>query len=173
MKKILYMLCVASVMILSGCASKESADESNNSIEVSSEETNSNQGTSNIGVTTNNINVDENIDLTKLNSTMLYARLTNIYDDPESYIGKTIKMKGQFSIATSNTTNQNYYYAMIYDELLCCQAGVEFIWDDNSHKYPEEYPAEGQEIEIEGEFSSYEENGDTYYYLNIKEIKVI
>lgn len=174
MKKVIYLLCVASIMVLSGCSNKEIKDESNNlSVEESSTETNSIEGDSVSKVVTSNVNEGENIDLTKLNATMLYARLVNIYDDPESYIGKTIKMQGQFSIATSNSTNQNYYYATIYDEVMCCQAGVEFIWDENSHKYPDEYPSEGEQIEIEGVFSSYEEEGETFHYLNIKGIEKV
>lgn len=35
--------------------------------------------------------------------------------------------------------------------------GLEFVWGDGSHKYPDEYPAEDTEIEVQGTFETYKE----------------
>ena len=34
--------------------------------------------------------------------------------------------------------------------MACCAQGLEFVWGDGSHKYPDEYPAEDAEIEVQG-----------------------
>lgn len=39
------------------------------------------------------------VDLTVLSSTMVYAEVYNmLYNDPESYLGKTVRARGEFSI---------------------------------------------------------------------------
>ena len=41
--------------------------------------------------------------------------------------------------------------------MACCAQGLEFVWGDGSHKYPDEYPAEDTEIEVQGTFETYKE----------------
>ena len=41
--------------------------------------------------------------------------------------------------------------------MACCAQGLEFVWGDVSHKYPDEYPAEDTEIEVQGTFKTYKE----------------
>ena len=36
--------------------------------------------------------------------------------------------------------------------MACCAQGLEFVWGDGSHKYPDEYPAE-----VQGTFETYKE----------------
>ena len=62
---------------------------------------------------------------------------------------------------------------MIEDALACCQNGMEFIWDEGSHIYPDEYPKEDDVIEIKGELKSYKEEQYTYYYLGIDEYTIL
>lgn len=117
-------------------------------------------------------NVD--VDLTVLTPNMIYAEVYNMMTRPEEYMGKTIKVKGEYSPLFYDVTGNYYHYVLIKDAAACCQSGIEFIWDDNSHTYPDEYPAEGQEIIIQGTFGSYiEDEGEQqyiYYYLAIDEI---
>ena len=49
--------------------------------------------------------------------------------------------------------------------MACCAQGLEFVWGDGSHKYPDEYPAEDTEIEVQGTFKTYKEKDyDTTFY---------
>jgi len=119
-------------------------------------------------VETNETNEDSNsidIDLTALSSTMVYSEVYNMMVYPDEYLGKTIKIVGPYYASQLDGTEKYYHFVIISDATACCQNGMEFIWDDNSPVYPDEYPENDTIIEVVGVFSSYEESGDTYYYL--------
>ncbi len=116
-------------------------------------------------------NVD--VDLTVLSANMVYAEVYNMMMYPDSYLGKTIKVSGPYYPLYYEGTDNYYHYVMIEDALACCQNGMEFIWDEGTHIYPDEYPKEDDIIEIVGELKSYKEENYIYYYLDIEEYKVI
>lgn len=104
------------------------------------------------------------VDLTQLSSTMVYSEVYNMLVIPDDYIGKTIKMKGQFSVYQDEATNNIYYAVIIADATACCSQGLEFIWE-GTHTYPDDYPEPGTEVTVIGEFQTYEENGNLYCRL--------
>ena len=110
-------------------------------------------------------NVD--YDLTQMNSDMVYAMVYQMMVTPEQYVGKTFRMDGIFYSSYYDTTNQYYFYCVIQDALACCAQGIEFVWDDGSHIYPDEYPAEAEEIIVEGTFETYTEEGDENLYCHL------
>ncbi len=116
-------------------------------------------------------NVD--IDLTVLSANMVYAEVYNMMMYPDSYLGKTIKVSGPYYPLYYDGTGNYYHYVMIEDALACCQNGMEFIWDEGTHTYPDEYPKEDDIIEIVGELKSYKEESYIYYYLDIEEYKIL
>lgn len=116
-------------------------------------------------------NVD--VDLTVLTANMVYAEVYNMMMYPDSYLGKTIKVSGPYYPLYYDGTGNYYHYVMIEDALACCKNGMEFIWDEGTHTYPDEYPKEDDIIEIVGELKSYKEENYIYYYLDIDEYKVI
>ena len=112
-------------------------------------------------------NID--VDITQLSSTMAYAELYNIMVNVDSYLGKSIKMRGSYKAFLSDLTNLYYHFVVIGDVAACCEIGMEFIWN-GEHKYPDDYPAEDSRIEVVGVFGSYEVLGQTRYYLAIDHI---
>ncbi|MCR4734485.1 MAG: hypothetical protein K5829_05730 [Treponema sp.] len=105
------------------------------------------------------------VDLTKMSATMIYAEVFNMLIDPESYINKTIKMKGDFQVFTNETNTERYYAVVIQDATACCQQGIEFIWE-GEHNYPEDYPPIGQEITVTGSYKvAYMDDGLEYHFL--------
>ena len=116
-------------------------------------------------------NVD--VDLTILSANMVYAEVYNMMMYPDNYLGKTIKVSGPYYPLYYDGTGNYYHYVMIEDALACCQNGMEFIWDEGTHTYPDEYPKEDEVIEIVGELKSYKEENYIYYYLDIEEYKII
>lgn len=117
-------------------------------------------------------NNDIDIDLTALNSIMVYVEVYNIMKSPEDYMGQTIKMSGPYYTSFYNETDSYYHYVIIEDASACCQSGLEFIWK-GEHSYPEDYPADQTNIEVVGVFESYEELGKTYYYLSVDDITIL
>lgn len=124
-----------------------------------------------IPVETPRAEIPDFVDLTALSSTMVYAEVYNITTCPTDYMGKTIKMSGPYYAFYYDETDSYYYYVMINDAAACCQQGIEFIWN-GEHTYPDDYPADKTNIETTGIFSSYEEQGETYYYLAVDDILI-
>lgn len=110
------------------------------------------------------------VDLTVLSSTMVYAEVYNmLYNDPESYLGKTVRVRGEFSIYQLVVDGVLQpapvaYACIIADATACCAEGMEFVLEGDL-TYPDDYPELGTEITVIGEFQSYEENGMTGYHL--------
>ena len=110
------------------------------------------------------------VDLTMLSSTMVYSEVYNmLYNDPESYLGKTVRARGEFSIyqlVVDGVLQPDpvAYACIISDAAACCAEGMEFVLEGDL-TYPDDYPELGTEITIIGEFQSYEENGMTWYHL--------
>ena len=46
-----------------------------------------------------------------------------------------------------------------------CAQGLEFVWDDGSHAYPDDYPADGEEVVVTGVFETYAEGEARYLHL--------
>ena len=101
------------------------------------------------------------VDLTKLSSTMVYSEVYNMMNAPERYIGKTVKMRGQFSYYADPNTKNQYFSCIIADATACCSQGLEFILTGN-RDYPNDYPELGSEITVSGVFEVYMENGLPY-----------
>ncbi|WP_313578724.1 hypothetical protein [Lacrimispora sp.] len=116
-------------------------------------------------------NTGFDIDLTKLSSTMVFSEVYNMMISPEEYMGKTIKAEGIFQVY-QDSNNNNFYALVIADATACCQQGLELIWDGDP-AYPDDYPDENSEIEITGVYQSYMEEGNTYYYVQVNDVKAV
>ena len=110
------------------------------------------------------------VDLTALSSTMVYSEVYSMMSFPDNYIGKTVKMKGQFAVYQATDENgafipdQIYFACVIADATACCSQGLEFILA-GEHSYPDDYPELGTEVTVTGTFELYEENGYQYCRL--------
>lgn len=104
------------------------------------------------------------VDLTKLSSTMVYSEVYNMMTNPDNYMGKYVKMKGNFGVYTDEATGKNYYACIIADATACCQQGVEFVLK-GEHKYPDDYPELDTEIIVTGTFDTYYEGENMYCQL--------
>lgn len=100
------------------------------------------------------------IDLTTMNSTMVYSQVYDMVSNPNDYKGKTIKAKGTCGIYTDNNTGKTYYSVVIQDALGCCSQGLEFVLKSGN------YPNRGKTIIIEGTFGTYKEGNNTFCQLS-------
>jgi len=110
------------------------------------------------------------VDLTALSSTMVYSEVYNMLSTPDTYVGKKVRMSGQFNLfqATDESgaaiPDQIYYACVIADATACCQQGLEFVLSGNA-VYPNDYPEIGDEITVVGEFRTYMEGDYQYCHL--------
>lgn len=108
-------------------------------------------------------------DLTTMSSDMVYATVYQMMVDPDTYIGKTFRMDGLYYASYYEPTAQYYHYCIIQDATACCAQGMEFVWGDGSHVYPDEYPMENTEVVVQGVFETYREDGDTNLYCRLRD----
>lgn len=105
------------------------------------------------------------VDLSVMDSDMIYATVYQMMSDPEQYVGKTFRIEGKFYVTYDEMTKNQYYYCVIKDATECCAQGLEFVWGDGSHIYPDEYPNDGTEVVVDGTFELYMENDSRYCRL--------
>ncbi len=105
------------------------------------------------------------VDLSVMDSDMIYATVYQMMSDPEQYVGKTFRIEGKFYVTYDEMTKSQYCYCVIKDATECCAQGLEFVWGDGSHIYPDEYPTDGTEVVVDGTFELYMENDSRYCRL--------
>lgn len=154
-------LIIGIVLIAMGCGKKESSPVENNVSEETPEETEKEEEQKQ----ENTIDYD----LTTMGSDMVYATVYQLMMSPDDYIGKTIRMEGSYSATWYEPTAKYYHYCIIQDAMACCAQGMEFVWDDGSHVYPDEYPQENAKIVVTGVFETYREEGDSNLYCRLKD----
>ncbi len=113
------------------------------------------------------------VDLTVLSSTMVYAEVFNMTTFPEDYIGKTVKMRGQFSTgklyAQDGSDGGMVFACIIQDATSCCAQGIPFDLA-GSFSYPEDYPQLGDQITVVGTFEKCTQDGLEFYRLSQAEM---
>lgn len=114
-------------------------------------------------------------DFTKLSGDLVFASVYSLMVEPQEYVGQEFKMRGKYYGSLYEPTGEYYHYIVLEDALACCSTGIEFIWGDGTHKYPDEYPQNDQIIEICGKFETYKEDGDDriYFRINNASLKVV
>lgn len=185
MRKKVVILMIATCLLLTGCTNSNTRDNTlgTNSIDKVLNElttTLSDEDATTMQETTTETLVagelievptasDESIDydLTEMGSDMVYATVSQIMYKPENYVGKIMKISGMY-YATYYEPTQKYYFAVIIaDALGCCSQGIEFVWGDGSHVYPDEYPPDETEVEVIGRFETYTEEGSDILYCRL------
>lgn len=104
------------------------------------------------------------IDLTVMGRTMLFAVVYDIKNNPESYLGRRVKMTGQFAIiqgldAQGQPDPDKIFYNCV---IPLAQNSLEFGVAGELY-YPEDFPDLEAPITVEGVYEKYEDNGTTYY----------
>ena len=174
MKRTVALFCILFMLFtLCACGDKENRTVKNSNTKTVSEVLNGDSGSkpqesgssasqvSSVAVKSSS-DAKCDIDLTILNTTVAYSQVSNMWQAPKDYMGKTVKMRGTFKVITDN--GRNYYSCNIGDATACCTAFLEFILKDDL-KYPDEYPKSGETITVVGEFETYLENGHTFCQL--------
>lgn len=115
---------------------------------------------------------DVDIDLTGMSSTMVFAEMSNVMWEPEQYVGKTFRIRGEYASIYYEDTGEDYHAVVIADALACCAQGLDFVWV-GEHIYPRDYPDPGTEIEVSGVFNMVEEEEFSYVFLETNAIVVV
>lgn len=114
---------------------------------------------------------DFDYDLTEMTGDMVYATVFLMMTDPDLFIGKKFKMRGQYYAAFYEPSKSYYHYCFISDAAGCCEQGIEFAVD-NKLKYPDDFPEDATNILVMGEFEKYTEDGKIFVRLKNAKMKV-
>lgn len=100
-------------------------------------------------------------DLTQYSSKMVFLEVQNMFNRPDAYEGKVIKIEGEMSI--TEYKGKTYYACLVRDATACCANGIEFIW--KGEHTAKDYPKQGTPISVVGDFDTYTEDGKLYVQL--------
>lgn len=123
------------------------------------------------GCTSNTAEVDAN-DEVDLNITekMYVTYINEIYTNPDSYLGKRLKIEGMFTAEYFGETDTTYYYVYRQGPGCCgndgSMCGFEFTSKDGK------YPNENDWIEVVGTLDQYDENGVQYLTIRADSVTV-
>lgn len=169
MKRIVCLLCCG--LLLTGCGSTNtqkiddliSAQEQAETNDVQSSAETSDVPKPTVAVP-DAANGEYDVDLTTLDSNMVYAQVYDLVYGEKDYTGQMIRAKGVFDYYFDPQTNQEYFMVLISDATACCAQGIEFVLA-GEHTYPDDYPELGAEIVIHGVFNTYEDAYGSYVQL--------
>ena len=169
MKRIACLLCCG--LLLTGCGSTNtqkiddliSAQEQAETNDVQSSAETSDVPKPTVAVP-DAANGEYDVDLTTLDSNMVYAQVYDLVYGEKDYTGQMIRAKGVFDYYFDPQTNQEYFMVLISDATACCAQGIEFVLA-GAHTYPDDYPELGAEITIHGVFDTYEDAYGSYVQL--------
>ena len=154
--------------IISDAKNKQENSKSNTKKEVSKKEVAGDAGkgkSSKSKSKTSSNKID--IDLNNLNANVVYAQVFQMMTEPDKFIGKRIRMSGQFNVYAAQEGNPSgvteYYAIIIADAQACCQQGIEFVWP--GHTYPDGFPEVKSNASVTGIFEVYTEDGKKYCRL--------
>lgn len=154
--------------IISDAKNKQENSNSNTKKEVSKKEVSGDAGkgkSSKSKSKTSSNKID--VDLNNLNANVVYAQVFQMMTEPDKFIGKRIRMSGQFNVYAAQEGNPSgvteYYAIIIADAQACCQQGIEFVWP--GHTYPDGFPEVKSNASVTGIFEVYTEDGKKYCRL--------
>ena len=91
------------------------------------------------------------IDLAALNKTMMYAQVSDMIYNFDTYVGKSVRISGPLDVFTDDVVGQTHYVCLIEDATACCTQGIEFDFADKEIKLP----PKGSVVTVSGTFDTY------------------
>lgn len=176
MKSIKLLFSIVVPFLITSCGAGSHVNSRNNPMASLFDKSTSSEVISNIDSSIDNpsggteVPVYEHIDidLTTMNSTMVYSEVYNMMLYPSQYIDKVVKAKGPFVTAESTDPNYCYPAVLIQDATACCGNGLEFLLygiPRCTSKGGNGYPSLREEVTIVGVFKTYIEEASMYVHL--------
>ena len=91
------------------------------------------------------------VDLAALTKTMMYAQVSDMIYNPDTYIGKSVRISGPLDVFADEVYGQTHYVCLIEDATACCTQGIEFDFADKETILP----PTGTIVTVSGTFDTY------------------
>lgn len=111
----------------------------------------------------------QSYDLTANDADMNYVIVAMIAEDPKSFEGVKIKLKGIATDLETTDTSGIDHYVLINDRQACCQQGLQYILEDKNAKYPKDK----EEVTVEGVLDVYNSEEIPFPLAVIKDAKLV
>ncbi len=107
--------------------------------------------------------VPADIDLTKVSGIVAVSQLTNMKNEPDGYLGQTMKVRGRVVCKHDDVLGADVFECVVQDALRCCTQRVEFVMADGL-----EYPGDDTTAVLLGVFEEYTMEGfaDPFFRLS-------
>jgi hypothetical protein len=109
------------------------------------------------------------LDMTNMGAAIAYSQAVDLSENPDNYLGKVIKVKGNYYPTYYDQTAQYYHLVLVGDATSCCRMPIEFIVTGD-YTFPDDYPETEAVIIVSGVYEEYDELGETYYHLVAEDI---
>ncbi len=152
-------LCLM-VLFTVSCGSKQTSQQSDKKEDAKVSEQKENADVTKNVETQKEAKID--VDLTKVNTNMVYVQVFYMMQKPEDYNGQTIRLPGVCTIMKNKTTQQRTYNCNVLDGTGCCAKMIPFKLADANAAYPKS----GEAITVTGKFQIVTENDKTFGVLN-------
>ena len=156
-----------------GATSPDQESETNDELSTSENESASeNESPSENGSASENESPNasgQSYDLTANDADMNYVIVAMIAEDPKSFEGVKIKLKGIATDLETTDTSGIDHYVLINDRQACCQQGLQYILEDKKQSYPKDK----EEITVEGVLDVYNSPDIPFPLAIIKNAKLI
>ena len=104
------------------------------------------------------------VDLAALSEPMAYSEVFDMINNPDTYLGLTVRMEGTYSHVRDEALDKDYFSCSVLDAGACCSQFLDFE-PVNDYVWPDDFPLDGDTIRVQGVFDSYEVGENTYYIL--------
>ena len=176
MKSIKLLFSIIVPFLITSCGAGSHVNSRNNPMASLFDKSTSSEVTSNIDSSIDNPSSGAeapvydhiDIDLTTMNSTMVYSEVYNMLISPSQYVNKVVKASGPFIVGESTVPDYCYPAILIRDATACCGNGLEFLLYGIPRctlKGGNGYPLPKEEITIVGVFKTYLEGTTVYVHL--------
>ncbi|MCL1789300.1 MAG: hypothetical protein FWG33_03000 [Oscillospiraceae bacterium] len=107
-------------------------------------------------------------DLTSYTSQIATATMTDMFENPDKYVGKVVKVRGTYFPVFVEEVDRDVHYLQVDDESGCCVQYFEF------KQSSDDFPDEEAKIELIGTFGLYDDGEYTeMVYLAVKDLIIL
>lgn len=100
------------------------------------------------------------IDFSEMDTTMIYSIVYNIVFEPDQYVGKKMRIRGESYSVFHEPLNDKIHTVIVRDATACCAQGLSYVLPEGSS-----YPDDGLDVEVCGVFEIFEKDGIDYTRL--------
>ena len=102
------------------------------------------------------------IDFTAYSRSAVFTELGYLSFDPDYFVGKTLKLSGEFLVSEDDYLGVTFYGCVVKDATACCMQGVDFVPAPGFEKMVASL-SNGDPLTVEGVFETYTLGGYRLY----------